>query len=460
MRPKTLVIIGILLVVLILAISPVSAYMATLTGSSGVSRGDGSGNIFEAKDSWKKSEFRQGDYEKNYIVAWADIAPGSFLFKKCNNNLNYRWRIVTPDGKDYYRLNDPNYGYKTKDGHYLNYGTGYIWNDKRVYESLDPYILMQTATNGGASWQGKWTLEFYFENAPDSCDWSQEDYTLVNTQTFTLVDDSTAKTTTSAATTPASPSYGVTTTPPAAQGHAVSISAMDYTDASVQKTGASWDSTAEKCPTWRGSDWSGTGDYYLSRGGDTLTYSLDIPVSGVYYLWMRDWSDTNHDKGDRQVTITIDGKTLGTFDAAASFNDGTTGYGWDKLTNIDLSAGSHAVKITKTATTSSAAIIDSLYFTPQSRDVPQGAIGHSESLCSGGTRSVTTQQTGMTYPVCTPPACKSGQTYVCLQQDNCPGGCGMSCSPAPTTTARSGIETDLIIIAIIAGILLVGKQRG
>ena len=245
-----------------------------------------------------------------------------------------------------------------------------------------------------------------------------------------------------------------------------------YVDANVKKTGATWDSAEEKCPTWRGNDWSGTGDYYLSNGGDTLTYLINSPATGNYVMWMRDWSDPNHATGDRQVTITIDGATIGTFDAASSFNKGTTGYGWDKFTTVNLGGGSHTMKITKKDTASSAAIIDELWFSSNVNEIPQGYNIHSEALCpviakpGTTTPQITTvpwTQESPPLPYCTPPQCPSGK-YVCLQKDGCPGGCGYSCGtitpqisiPPPTP---SGIETIVILIAIGLGVVFFAKRR-
>ena len=203
------------------------------------------------------------------------------------------------------------------------------------------------------------------------------------------------------------------------------IEGENYINANVQKTGATSDSVEEKCPTWRGNDWSGTGDYYLSHGGDTLTYSINTPVTGKYTMWMRDWSDTNHATGDRQITISIDGTTIGTFDAASSFNKGTTGYGWDKFTTVNLGAGSHTMKITKKDTTSSAAIIDELWFSSNLDEIPQGYNTHSDALCSGTTKPQIT--------------------------------------PAPWTQeslpAPSGIETAVILISIGLGVVVFAKRR-
>jgi len=228
------------------------------------------------------------------------------------------------------------------------------------------------------------------------------------------------------------------------------VEGEDYVDANVQKTGAQWDSSEEKCPTWRGSDWSGTGDYYLSHGGDTLTYTINAPSAGTYVMWMRDWSDTNHAAGDRQVTVTIDGATIGTFDAANAFNRGTTGYGWDKLSTVNLGAGSHTMKITKKDTTSSAAIIDELWFSSNVNEIPASYTTHSEALCT------------VTRPIiyCTAPPCPSGK-LACLLKDGCPGGCGYSCETPVTSVppTTSGIETAVILLALGIAVAVIAKRK-
>ena len=236
----------------------------------------------------------------------------------------------------------------------------------------------------------------------------------------------------------------------------VTIPAVNFLSADVLKTGAEWDSSEEKCPTWRGSDWSGTGDYYLSHGGDKLTYAINIPATGKYVMWMRDWSDTNHAAGDRQVTITIDGTTIGTYDAASSFNKGTTGYGWDKLTTVDLSSGSHTMTITKKATTSSAAIIDALWFSSDLNEVPAGTISHSTSLCT------VTTQTSLPVVYCTAPACDGRLGYTCPPGRTCSGGCGLECitpTPLPKTTTSPMSPAPILGALVICGIIIAVMMR-
>jgi len=343
--------------------------------------------ILQPKNTWKASD--RGD-DAN-IAAWIRI-PG---FDQSNSYPpTFTYRLFTPDGKDWFKdirkLGDypGQYSKVNVDGEMvytsnldvfhgagksskvLEYGVAYL-----------PYSTLLPEKNVNApsyQYEGTWKVDMIIAS-PSGGD---RKYTKVKTLTFNLQDG---------VTTP-----GVTPITPSQAGLGY-IEAESYTSADVQKTGATWDSVEEKCPTWRGKDWSGTGDYYLSHGGDTLSYSFNVPDSAKYAMWMRDWSDTNHAKGDRQINVMIDGATIGTFDAAYSFNKGTTGYGWDKLTNVDLSAGPHTMKITKKDTTSSAAVIDGFFFTPDLNEMPKGAIGHSEALCSGTTKAgTTTPQTGIT----------------------------------------------------------------
>ncbi|MDD5472711.1 MAG: hypothetical protein PHU34_01045, partial [Candidatus Methanoperedens sp.] len=148
----------------------------------------------------------------------------------------------------------------------------------------------------------------------------------------------------------------------------------DEVSANVQKPGTSWDSVEEKNPTWRlglsNETYSGTGDWYLSRGGDTLTYNVNVSETGSYVFWMRDWTDKKHPFGSQEITITIDGITVGNFNE----HTGDAGYGWQQLTSVSLSAGPHTLKITKTQTTSAAAILDAMLLTTDASYTPSGIV--------------------------------------------------------------------------------------
>jgi hypothetical protein len=422
--------------VLLVIVLPVAAIPSVI--GQGVSTYDASSTHLIPKNTWKLSEHGNSALYNENIVVWIRIPPGA---DKVNGYTRYdtQYRLFTPDGKDFFKdimqpsgdsyarqsgyvvptlvggsmidLSNPRMGFKLE----KYYSSDTLVNEYGgFYSGVQQYPFRVPPTDGNNKplkpfqQAGLWKVEIYITDN----NWDQHlsdgskkpvEATLVSTQYFTIVDD-TGTTTTPPTTSP----YGivtevtskpttspysivtkVTTVTPSTAGLGY-IEAESYTSADVQKTGATWDSTEERCPTWRGNDWSGTGDYYLSHGGDTLSYSFNVPDSAKYAMWMRDWSDTNHAKGDRQINVMIDGVTVGTFDAAYSFNKGTTGYGWDKLTNIDLSAGSHTMKITKKDTTSSAAIIDDFFFTPDLNEMPKGAIGHSEAYCSGTAKAGTT----------------------------------------------------------------------
>jgi len=488
---KHFTIICLVVLVLLVIVLPVAAIPTVI--DQGVSTySDSTRTHLIPKNTWKLSETGNSKYQ-DQIVVWIRIPPGT---DKVNGYTRYgtQFRLITPDGKDFYKdIMQPSGDYYARQSGYVvptkvggsmidlsNPAMGfklekYYSSDTLVneyggfYSDLQQYPFRVPPTDGNSKplkpfqTAGLWKVETYINDN----NWDQHlsdgshkppEATLVSTQTFTIVDDT--KTTTSptsqTTTSPYNPGYvtSQTTTPVPvitsiipSTAKSGNIEAESYTSAEVQKTGASWDSTEEKCPTWRGNDWSGAGDYYLSHGGDTLSYSFTVPASAKYAMWMRDWSDTNHATGDRQINVIIDGASIGTFDAANSFSKGTTGYGWDKLANIDLSAGSHNLKITKKDTTSSAAIIDDLFFTPDLNEVPQGAIGHTEVYCQATTvtTTVTPITSGITYqPVCTPPICPSGK-YVCLQKDGCSGGCGTSCdnSVIPPVSGCSGTGTSV-----------------
>jgi hypothetical protein len=469
MKKNTILLTVLVILFLILAVAPVSAIMAIKTGD-GVSRGDyDTLAIYEAKDTWKKSE------SSEYVTPWVSISPGSDLVCNGNSYISYRYRLLTPEGLNYNKVVFDS-TYDAGNGLLLS-GNPISFTKDKAANWLKVSNLISNANQKGFGWQGTWTQEFYFADF-DCIKHETSTWNLVSTKKFTLVDDSVSTTTVPYTTGYVTPTTQKTTVPyttgyvtpttskiPSPSNQIIIIDGEKYVDANVKKTGATWDSVEEKCPTWRGNDWSGTGDYYLSNGGDTLTYLINSPATGNYVMWMRDWSDTNHAAGDRQVTITIDGATIGTFDAASSFNKGTTGYGWDKLTTVNLGAGSHTMKIIKKDTTSSAAIIDDFWFSSNLNEIPQGYTPHSEALCSATTvtRSIAPTTSGITYqPVCTPPICPSGK-YVCLQNNGCPGGCGYSCDTVSSQTTvpptRSGIETVVILLAIGLGVVVFAKRR-
>jgi hypothetical protein len=142
----------------------------------------------------------------------------------------------------------------------------------------------------------------------------------------------------------------------------------------VQKPGTSWNSTKETNPTWRNINpregYSGTGGWYLSREGDSLTYKINVSERGDYVLWLRSWTDKKHPFGSQAVKVIIDGITLGNFSEHSS----EAGYGWGKLTVVNLSVGTHTLTIQKKETTSAAAILDAMLLTTDTSYIPSGKV--------------------------------------------------------------------------------------
>ncbi len=487
MRSYTnLCLLALLVFILIL---PVSA-LPIVTGSGMSTYEENTLRILNAKDVWSSTDTGQ---DAN-IAAWIQIPPGSDATwtpascaqswsEGCYGDVNYfyQYRLITPDGKDWLKdilgststynvgnsqmvLSEPRF--------FRTVGTSKVDSIGGSLTSVG-FLLPRTNPNKDYQWQGTWTVELYIHDT--SVDPRQS--TLVKTLTFQIVDGSSpaGSATLSAPVITVQPSVlqsGATSTTvpvsttPVVSGNAnsITINANDFVKADVQKTGASWDSTVETCPTWRGNDWSGTGDYYLSRGGDSLTYSFTVPSQGAYVLWMRDWSDNNHAKGERQVTVAIDGDNLNTVDAASAFTMGTApGYGWDRVSPLPLLAGTHTMKVAKKDTTSSAVILDVFLLTPSS-DIPSGPIGHSSALCAGGSSAAASTTTAAnhplntyTSPICTPPSCPGGSYY--CPTSSCDGGCGMICSGVAPEPTRSGMEIPLIMLGIGCAIIAFSAGR-
>ena len=125
-----------------------------------------------------------------------------------------------------------------------------------------------------------------------------------------------------------------------------------------------WHSHREINPSWR-PPYYGEGVWYLSRGGEWLSYAFDVPTSGTYSVWVRDYMDKYQPRGVRVIVIDFDGKNYGAFSEVnipTTSNNGN--FGWHKVgTGVSLSAGSHMMKITKQYTTSGVAILDVFYLT-------------------------------------------------------------------------------------------------
>lgn len=174
------------LIFLTLAVVPVSAQMATATGS-GVSKGDyNTLAILEAKDTFKKSESGQ------YVAPWVSIVPGSD--KACNGgtSLSYRYRLIAPDGTNHDQVMYQN-SYDAGDGLLLS-ANGHFFTNNNAVKWFKVSDLISDANQKGFAWQGTWTMEYYFGEF--DCTKNQyTDYVKVGSKTFTLVDDSVAATT-------------------------------------------------------------------------------------------------------------------------------------------------------------------------------------------------------------------------------------------------------------------------
>lgn len=120
----------------------------------------------------------------------------------------------------------------------------------------------------------------------------------------------------------------------------------------------------EVSPAWR-PRYSGTGDWYLAVGGEYLTYQVNIPVTGTYTMWIRDYVDRFQARGVRRVVVEWDGRPYGTFAEVDMDAPGDRGaFGWHRVgAGVSLTAGVHTLKVTKEATTAGAAILDAYYLT-------------------------------------------------------------------------------------------------
>lgn len=158
------------------------------------------------------------------------------------------------------------------------------------------------------------------------------------------------------------------------QGGNYWIEAEDESSTSIQAPGTEWDSHEETGQPGRAGH-SGAGDWYLSRGGDTLYYTIDIPQGGTYYLWCRDYSDNAHPAGARGISVAIDSVHLGSFPE----NSQVSGFAWHKLTSVDLTAGQHTIAVTKSETTTAAAILDAFMLTKDLQFSPTGMVPPQDS---------------------------------------------------------------------------------
>jgi archaellum component FlaG (FlaF/FlaG flagellin family) len=132
-----------------------------------------------------------------------------------------------------------------------------------------------------------------------------------------------------------------------------------------------WHSHQELDATWRPEPLSSNGAWYLSRGGESLSYSFSVKTEGDYVLWVRDLG-TSEKSGQRAISIAIDGVDYGTFTENPNPAPEPGIFGWHKTATIHLSAGTHTLTVTKAETTGGAAILDCFYLTNNPDEVPTG----------------------------------------------------------------------------------------
>ncbi len=129
----------------------------------------------------------------------------------------------------------------------------------------------------------------------------------------------------------------------------------------------------ETNPSWR-PPYFGTGDWYLAAEGEWLGYPLNIPKTGLYNVWVRDYVDKYQPRGVRRIIISFDSKKYAVTPETAAAAPGDRGtFGWHKVgSGIQLSAGiSHRLQVTKEKTTVGAALLDAFYLTTGSETPPE-----------------------------------------------------------------------------------------
>lgn len=155
----------------------------------------------------------------------------------------------------------------------------------------------------------------------------------------------------------------------------VTIEAENEASASLLPRTETWHSIkGRSAESWR-PPMFGSGYWYLSRGGESLSYNFTVAKDGQYNVWVRDYVDNFQPRGVRRIVVSFDGKNYGTFPettASVPSNNKIGVFAWHKVGNgVTLKAGSHAMKIAKEATTSGAAILDSFYLTTAKEAPPE-----------------------------------------------------------------------------------------
>jgi len=150
-------------------------------------------------------------------------------------------------------------------------------------------------------------------------------------------------------------------------GHGIFIEAENESSADLLPGTEAWYSNKETDAAWRPGA-SGNSDWYLSRGGESLTYQFDVLEDGAYTLWIRDLATTGKE-GQRAVSVTVDGVDYGEFAENPNAAPEPGAFGWHMAATVSLTAGRHTLVITKAATTSGAAILDCFYLTADPDEV-------------------------------------------------------------------------------------------
>jgi hypothetical protein len=129
--------------------------------------------------------------------------------------------------------------------------------------------------------------------------------------------------------------------------------------------------TKEIHPAWR-PPYSGSGVWYLAVAGEFLGYRFNVNKEGIYHMWVRDYVDRFQPKGVRRIIVEFNGRPYGVFsevDLPATGDKGA--FGWHRIgSGVNLTAGTHTMKVTKEATTAGAAILDAFYLTTDPDDRP------------------------------------------------------------------------------------------
>lgn len=164
----------------------------------------------------------------------------------------------------------------------------------------------------------------------------------------------------------------VTPPPPPPASERILIEAENETESSIRPLSERpARNTKEINPAWR-PPYSGTGDWYLAAAGEFLKYQFNVQKGGMYYVWVRDYVDRFQPKGVRRIIMEFDGRPYGAFSEVDIPAPGDKGaFGWHRIGNgVNLTTGTHAMKVTKEATTAGAAILDAFYLTTDPNDRP------------------------------------------------------------------------------------------